>query len=346
MSTVEIHICQDGHAWDEFVRTHPRASIYHLYCWMGIYREIFKFEPFYLASFRAGKVDGILPAVMMRTLTGQKMLISLPYVNYAGIIAGDDEIRQALWGRVTDIAREQGCRWVELRFRQDGDFLSDMQVRRHKIREYLELPDHPDILWKTFKAKLRSQIRKASKNGLEAEFGSGNFLDDFYTIYLDNMTHLGSPALPRAFFESILEALPAQATICRIRAEHKVMAASFLLGFNDVLEVPWAASLMEYRALGPNMLLYWSMIEEAIRRGYKFFDMGRSTPDSGSHRFKTQWDGRSNELPWVYWCREPGGYPGFTNGSGHRGLVRGVWSHLPAFLTRPLGTRLIRHIPS
>jgi dTDP-4-amino-4,6-dideoxygalactose transaminase len=37
------------------------------------------------------------------------------------------------------------------------------------------------------------------------------------------------------------------------------------------------------------MLLYWSLIREAIARGTRAFNFGRCTPGAPTHRFKQQW---------------------------------------------------------
>ena len=58
----------------------------------SVFREAYRLEPCYLAARRtSGELAGILPLVQFRTLLGGRELISLPYLDAAGILAGDPE---------------------------------------------------------------------------------------------------------------------------------------------------------------------------------------------------------------------------------------------------------------
>jgi hypothetical protein len=49
------------------------------------------------------------------------------------------------------------------------------------------------------------------------------------------------------------------------------------------------------------MLLYSAVLEFACREGFKEFDFGRSSVDSGTYRFKLQWGAHPRQLYWYYW---------------------------------------------
>jgi hypothetical protein len=200
-------------------------------------------------------------------------------------------------------------------------------------------------MWDGFPSKLRSQVKKAWKNGLTEQTGGGELLPAFYRVYRRNMRFLGSPPLPDTFFAAMFERFGGQAAICCVNGGGHPVAAGILLASGPVMEVPWAASRPRARSSAANMLLYWTMIRSAIEDGYDVFDMGRSTPGTGSHRFKGQWGGQSQPLAWTYWQRWPAQLPAYTRGGPDLAMARRVWSHLPLWLTETLGGRLIRHIP-
>jgi hypothetical protein len=50
----------------------------------------------------------------------------------------------------------------------------------------------------------------------------------------------------------------------------------------------------------PNMLLYWEMIRDALARGLRVFDFGRSTPDESTYQFKRQWGAQPAPMFWEY----------------------------------------------
>lgn len=345
MTLICVRDWQDADSWNRCLDGAGTATFYQRFEWREMYRDVFRQPTHYLGAECGGTLAGVLPLVLLRTFRGERMLVSLPYVNYAGICAGDPDTAVALWRRAASLAEETGCQWIELRGIAPAPLGAGEVVSRHKIREYLPLPDDPQALWKGYPAKLRSQVKRAWKNGLEARWGGRELLPDFYSIYLRNMRFLGSPPLPKACFEWLGGRFGRQTSVCCVTKGGRTLAAAFLIGFGSTLEVPWAVSRPEGRSSSANMLLYWEMIRFAIESGYRVFDMGRSTPGTGSHRFKEQWGGVSQTLEWVYWRRQSAALPSYTHGNGQMALARRVWSRLPLRMTETLGGRLIRHIP-
>ena len=74
------------------------------------------------------------------------------------------------------------------------------------------------------------------------------------------------------------------------------VAAGFLAGFKERLEIPWASSVKAFNKWSPNMLLYWTCLEFACAQGYRTFDFGRSTVGEGTYRFKEQWGAKPHPL--------------------------------------------------
>jgi serine/alanine adding enzyme len=155
----------------------------------------------------------------------------------------------------------------------------------------LELAPDVESQWRAFNAKLRNQIRKAEKSGLQSVLGDLELLDDFYAVFARNMRDLGTPVYPGRFFRNILEAFPQTTRIIGVYHERKMIAAGIASWFGDTLEMPWASSISDYKALCPNNMLYWQAIKFAIEKGFRRFDFGRSTPHEGTYNFKKQWGG-------------------------------------------------------
>ena len=110
-------------------------------------------------------------------------------------------------------------------------------------------------------------------------------------------------------------------------------------------EMTWAASLHAYGRISPNMLLYWSFMERCTREGVTLFNFGRTTPGSGTHRFKLQWGGR-DELLWWY-QHTLGGAPAATPSPDQGAFSWGprIWRRLPVALATAMGPRIVRLIP-
>jgi hypothetical protein len=92
------------------------------------------------------------------------------------------------------------------------------------------------------------------------------------------------------------------------------------------------------------MLLYASFMEEMIRRGARLFNFGRCTPGVGTHRFKLQWGGTDELLPWAQWA--PGAVE--ATPSPERPVFRlatRAWQRLPLAVANRAGPWLARQLP-
>jgi serine/alanine adding enzyme len=209
----------------------------------------------------------------------------------------------------------------------------------------LTLPASVDALWgKTLRAKLRSQIRRPMKDGMTFREGAAE-LDSFYRVFSRNMRDLGTPVLPRAFFERASATLGQAMMFGAVYATSGApVAAACCLVWRGEIEVTWASSLKEFNHLSPNMLLYFGLMETAVKRGQRVFNFGRCSPGGNTHRFKLQWGGSDVPLAWPSWWREPGASVPTTDSAVYRVAVEG-WRHLPLALANRLGPRIARFLP-
>jgi hypothetical protein len=121
------------------------------------------------------------------------------------------------------------------------------------------------------------------------------------------------------------------------------VAAGCGFHFGGEFEMTWASSLREANQLAPNMLLYWSFMERCIGKGRKVFNFGRCTPGGGTHRFKAQWGGREQTLPWLQW---PEATTTESPEAGPFRLATRLWRRLPLPVANRVGPLLARRIPT
>ena len=214
-------------------------------------------------------------------------LTSLPFLNGGGVIAETAEAKNALVAEAITPAKRLRAEYLELRHRMDPQL--GLPTKTHKVAMVLPIEPDSEKMWAALPHKVRTDIRKGIKSGLTAEFGGEERLDDFYEVFARNMRDLGTPVYSRRFFSTMLKAFPSDDFICVIRHQGKAVAASFLMGYRDGIEAGWSSSRYDYLAMRPNMFLYWKVLCFAAERRYRQFDFGRSSVDSGTHRFKKQW---------------------------------------------------------
>jgi len=325
--------------WNEFLARHPQASIFHDPRWGKVMKEAYDNRSFYLTAYRNGRVVGILQLVEQRSTIFGSHLSSLPYFDTAGILADDDRTTKALTRKARQLMHGLNVKWVELR--QPTPINDDLPTRTDKVTLQLTLPESSDQLWRSLKPKVRNQIRKAQRQGLTTHNGGIELLDDFYAVYTRNMRHLGSPPHGRRFFRLILDRFNQAVRLFVTRSDGRPVAAGFTLTDKHGLHVPWAAGDQRARQLCPNMLLYWSMLDYACRRQVRCFDFGRSTRDSGTYRFKTQWGARELPLYWQYLIPPPGHLPELTPDKSRFRIIAACWRRMPLPLTCLLGPPII-----
>jgi serine/alanine adding enzyme len=337
-----VEATDDADSWDDYIASDPSSTFCHLSAWRHIMSDVLGHETLYTAAIdEAGKWRGILPLVRVRSFLGH-YLISVPFLNDGGPL-GDTATRELLAASAVEEAKRSGATLVELRSREN--LTGTVMSSNRKISVHLPLPSSTEELWKkTFRAKLRSQIRRPVKEGMSARSGFSE-CDSFYQVFSRNMRDLGTPVLPRQFFDSIVTTFGERAVFATVYTSSGEPAASACcLIWRSEMEITWASSVRELNHLSPNMLLYSYLMEEAIRRGVTLFNFGRCTRDSSTHRFKQQWGSYDVALPWPSWTREISS----SVPSQDRPVFRAAtaaWRHLPLPVANRIGPRLARLLP-
>ena len=329
--------------WDDLVRSRPESTFCHLSGWHDVIGGALGHRMLWLdAVDGGGERVGALPLARVRSRLLGDYLLSMPFLNYGGPV-GEPAARRALAERAGSEAERLGVDLLELRnlHALEG---TELQRSDRKITVVLQLPEDPDLLWNdTFKSKLRSQVRRPIKEGMEPRFGADQ-LDAFYHVFARNMRDLGTPVLPRRFFERIAERFPDEVRFAVVEWNHEPVAAGCGFRHGDDFELTWASSLREYSRQAPNMLLYWSLMRQMIEEGAARFNFGRCTPGGGTHRFKSQWGGEDWPLPWLQWSSTGTISPPDPDRPIFR-LATRVWSRLPVPVTNRLGPLLSRRLP-
>jgi len=338
------HYNEDGSAWDSFVGSHRNSTNYHLYGWRTVIEKSFEHKTYYLVA-RNGRneICGILPLAYMKSRVFGSFLVSLPFFNYGGLLCSDSNAGAALLAGARRLLKQVCANHVELRHLdvcQEG-----LATKQHKVTMILDLAKDEETQWKALDAKVRNQVRKAEKCGLQAITGHMELLDGFYEVFCRNMRDLGTPVYSKNFFRNILETFPETSRIILVLLEGKAVASGVLTWFRDSLEVPWASSINDYREKCPNNLLYWEAIRFAIQIGATKFDFGRSTPGEGTFRFKKQWSAKPVQLYWQYLVEAGKRVPELNPGNTRFRLAIRVWKQLPLTVANALGPHIIKSIP-
>jgi FemAB-related protein (PEP-CTERM system-associated) len=339
-----VELGADPAVWDGYVEATPNASNYHRWVWRRVIEATYGHQPYYLMASEHGVPHGILPLFLIRSRLFGSCLASMPFFSYGGVLTGSPEAREKMLAHAVKLCRDLGVRHIELRQGSDSVPEAGWHDTTAKVTMVVSLPSKVEEYWTRISAKLRKCIRYARKHGLTAQWGGVEAVDVFYGIFGRNMRNLGTPVYPRDWFANICRYVP-EVRILSLWDEGRPVAAAFLIPFRGVLELPWAASLPESRGKFSSRLLYWTLLEWAIEKGYRSVDLGRCTPGSGNHQFKRHWICQEKPLHWCYWLAAGARLPEMHADSPRYRMAVQIWKHLPLAVANWLGPPIVRSIP-
>jgi len=327
----------DRGAWDDYVRTHPRATFFHQSRWKSVLEETFGYEPRYLVLEEGRSLRGVLPLFRCRSIRGRHGLFSLPHTVYGGPVGDDAAAERALV-----VAAEEAGTQLELRNRYPNAL--DLPAMPGFVTFEKELPKDVAQVYRTFPKKAREAINQATKRWkLEADFAGD--LDTFYDLLAASYLALGTPVFPKRFFASILRHFPEETSILIVRHDGRPVACVFSVIWRGIMMPLYSGEIGEATRVKANNFKYYRLMERATELGLQRFDFGRSRlSNEGVVRFKTNQGFTAEPLPYQI-VGEGAAVPSADPNRGFFSRARRVWRRLPAPVARRLGPGIIRYFP-
>jgi serine/alanine adding enzyme len=289
-----------GESWNKFVVEQAKGTIYHLYEWKDIIERAYGHKSFYLAASDDKEVVGILPLFRVRSLLFGDQLVSLPFLDVAGVLCEEANIRE----NIIDMAKSLACelRVDSLSLRHFESVLNGGTDDLEKVDLKLGLEKDIDRMLRKIPSERRNRIKKCEKMGLTATMVGAEGLNDFYRVFKVNMRDLGSPVHSKFLFEEMFRRIKDNVKIALVRFQGITVGAALCLLWKGTIHVPWVSSLRAYFKYYPNILLYWHVMKYGCQNGFAELDFGRSSQNSGTYEFKRQWGADPVQLHWEYYC--------------------------------------------
>ncbi len=331
-------------AWDDYVQSHPEGTFFHSTAWRNAVVDAWGHATPFLIAERAGTIEGVLPLYLIRSLLAGKLLVSVPYAVYGGILADNDGARAGLFNAAMDLARQERVKMLDLRSEKAA--VPDVPVIDRYVTFRRELPERPEDVLGWIPRKTRAAARKGRERyNLGVSFDDAN-LRAVYDLYCLSMRRLGSLNYPYAFFESILRHTPGRHTVSLVTHEGRP-AAGLVTFYQGSVALPYFSGCdTRFEPYCVNNYLYLTIMEHAVARGCRVFDFGRSRKDnSGSANFKRfhGFEPRDLEYQQVLVCGDK--LPNLTPSNRKFQVARRLWRRLPLWTTRRLGAWLTGSIP-
>lgn len=332
---------KEWHRWFTYVES-KCTSAYHQKPWSSLIQQSFgHLTRIWVVEAKDGAILGGIPLVFFNSRLFGRFAVSIPYFNYGGVVSDWINVAKDLLAHLRTVSIEERLSYVEVRSMQAD--LAD-RVSTKKVSMILDLPATEGELDENVGAKVRAQYRKAEEHSPQICFGKAELLEDFYKVFARNMRDLGTPVYSKQWFANILANKEIQAWIAIVFIKGRPVSCGFMIGYRDMLEIPWASTVKGANHTNANMWLYRNILGFAIRNGYRFFDFGRSTRDAGTYKFKKQWGAKPYPHYWYYLSADEQGYSELNPDNPKYKLMIATWKLLPVWFTKILGPLIVRDI--
>lgn len=334
---------QEESEWDRFVIASESGTFFHLCGWKHAVEQTLGHRCIYLVARRNSDITGVFPVAQISNRVFGDCLVSLPLAVYGGICADDAESYAALLKAGSGLAVDLGVKYLEMRNRTEP-FPTSLPGRDLYVTFGQDLTAGPTRLFERLPKKTRYAIRTGVKADLK--WTETDRLDELYEIYAHNVHRLGTPVFPKKLFEVLRCNLRDCWRVFLVRKEGRAVAGAFCWYFKGTVMPYYVGSLSEAYRYSPNNFMYWKLIEQSCADGLKWFDFGRSKRNTGSFSFKVSWSMNMQELPYRYQLVRSPEVPHLSAADSTFQLPIAVWKRLPFGLTKVLGPRVIRWVPS
>ena len=203
------------------------------------------------------------------------------------------EITASFWNAFDQWARDHNVVSEFIRFALFSDELLDYPGKvcdryPNVVRE-LDLED--DELWMDFKHKVRKNIKKARRSGVQIELDpAGKKLDSFLRVYAGTMCRrsaLEEYYFQRQFFESIHDGLDGQFLYFHAVYKNQIVSTELVLVSADTVYSFLGGTDHGAFDVRPNDLLKFEIIQWARRNDKKRFVLGGGAqPEDGIYQYK------------------------------------------------------------
>ncbi|MCD4670345.1 MAG: GNAT family N-acetyltransferase, partial [Actinomycetia bacterium] len=328
--------------WNDFVTTHPKATIFHHPAWAKLLAECYGFRPFVLVTYdQSGNLSAGQPFLVVRSLLTGYRWISLPYSDYCNPLYTDPSSLERLTDKLVQLSQNKKTPRLSVRWNLPAR--SSITSYSHYALHQLALGTSAEWQEQRLSRMHRKNIRAAQRNGVRVEQGTSlEHTEEFYRLQLQTRHRKGLPAQPWRFFRLLKELVFDQdlGFILLAYREEECLAGMVCLHWQQLLMCKYAASREEALKLRPNNLLFWTAIRWGIEHGYEVLDMGRSAlENTGLREFKTRWG--ATEQPLVY-STLAGSATEKRDGHIMR-VLNTVIRNSPVWMSRITGEFLYRH---
>lgn len=227
--------------------------------------------------------DDKIGGVLLYYVSGNALSGKGIYCSYDGFSVDNSHVAKLLFDEIHSIAHQvKAMRLSICSGSEHYDGLSDVSI---KSKLGIDLTISKEQLWKVLRDKTRNAIRKAEKMGVQLEQGM-HLLPQFYKIYSQRMQAKNIGVHSYSFFVELLNQYDQNCVVYSAQYNGIAIAAALIVYDNSIAHYLFSGMLSGYENACPIQYILWNAIETCYFKNIHYFDMGESTVDSGTYKFK------------------------------------------------------------
>jgi CelD/BcsL family acetyltransferase involved in cellulose biosynthesis len=296
-----VRLAPDDPRWVAFVGADPAATPFHDPVWTLSLAETYRLDGFVLATLDGdARVVAGAPWLEVRTLTGRRRWVSLPFTDGCEPLAASPDALDELLGRLAQADRELGAPQLEVRARIEAP---GWTASADAVIHRLELdPDLAALRARFSRSQVIRNIARGEREGVRVRAAADERdVDAFYALHVRTRRRQGVPVQPRRFIDTLWARVvrPGGGAILLAEIGGVAVAGALFLHGPTTTVYKFGASDPAGRAARANHVVFWSAIRDSALRGVRWFDFGRSDLDNaGLRAFKSAWGAQERPL-WI-----------------------------------------------
>jgi Acetyltransferase (GNAT) domain len=360
---------QSDPRWEDFVRGHPDALIYHHPIYLECLRREYGQRSVNLACEDVeGRLRGILPLLYTERMPlklgsyPRRKLSSLPRTQISGPLTLDRDATEALAQAAVSYVQDDPGTRLELRVLSnelEGLVRGAGYSRRNPI--YVrQLPQPTEELRfgdSRHHSAIKRAVNKSVRSGVQVtEASTERELREWYRLYLEtHRWHAERYAIPPRsyrFFKLCWDLMQPKglsrlllAVSCQ-GGRSRIIAGSFMFMFGRSTVFGYNGRHAEDLGLRPNDAIHWRAIHDAWQAGFREYDFCEVLEyNQGLTRFKSKWGAESrSQYRFQYPAASEGEFSSITSPSPARRIINALWSRLPLRVSALLGDFINRYL--
>ena len=327
--------------WDAFVLACPNATFFHRAAWQSILRNVFRHPTYFLYAEQDGKIEGVLPLAHIKSRLFGNSLTALPFAVYGGVAATTPEAATVLEQEAQSLARKLDVDHLEFRNIQPRH--ADWPTQDIYVTFRKAILADVEANMQAIPRKQRAMVRKGINNGLVSTVDRKS--DRFFKLFADNVHRHGTPALPKRYFDALLQVFGDDCEILTVTTpEGKPLSSVLSFYFRDEVLPYYAGDDETARNFAANDFKYWELMRRSCERGFKVFDYGRSKVGTGPYSFKKNWGFEPQVLHYEYCLYKRDSIPQNNPNNAKYKLLIETWRRMPIGLANLIGPHIVRNL--